>query len=138
MIKYHELVICSYKAFRKSAVIMLHSGKLGNTVTEVTGHNVAEKNWILVGRRYRDFTSKCGRIGTRIFFPFFERSSCLTNATVVIFLWQSFINNKYRQKSYSEADFCIKIYIRMGGMALITFTQPKTPIRSTSSELDKC
>ena len=125
-------------SFRKSAVIMFYSGKLGNNFTEVTSHNIFEKNWILVIRCYGDFTPKWGRIGTRFIFPFFKRSSGLTNTTLDTFVCQSFINNYYRGRSYWEADSSINIYIIKVGMALITFTQPKTPITSTSSELDKC
>jgi hypothetical protein len=58
MIKCRGFTICSYKLFRKSAVIMFYSRKLGNNFTEVTGHNVAEKNWMLFGRNCRDFTPK--------------------------------------------------------------------------------
>ena len=137
--KCREFAICSYKPFGRSAVIRFYSGKLGNSFTDVTGHNVAEKNWILVGRSCRDLNPKMRwNRYQNFFFSFFKRSSGMTNIAVVMFLWLSFMNNHYREKSYLAADFFIKIYINMGGMASTTLTQPKTPICSTSSEIDKC
>ena len=97
-------------------------------------HFKLDTGWKMLSRFYTKMRSN----RYQIFFSFFKRSSSLTNTTIVMFLWQSFINNYYREKSYSVADFCIKIYINMFDMALITFTQPKTSIGSSSSELDKC
>jgi len=69
--------------------------------------------WTKLSRFYPKMRSNRHQI---FFSSFFKISSGLTNTAVVMFLWQSFINNYYREKSCLEADIYIKIYINMGGI----------------------
>ena len=69
-IKCHEFAICLYKPFRKSIVIIFCSGKLGNTFTEVTGHNLLRRTGYWLDKGIEILPQNEVESAPEFFFPF--------------------------------------------------------------------